>query len=447
MDYQEFLESKRIRHRPSGFEPLWMPDWLFDFQAHLTDWSIRKGKSALYADCGLGKGPMQLVWAENVVRKTNKPVLIVAPLAVSRQFLREGEKFGIEVSRSKDGKLIKGINVTNYERLHYFDPDELSGVSCDESGVLKHFDTATRKRVTEFMSRVDYRLLGTATPAPNDFMELGSSSEALGEMSRSQMLGMFFTHSGDSTQKWVLKGHAKKAYWKWVSGWARSIRKPSDFGYDDGDFVLPPVNTKNHVLPSSTKVDGTLFFWATSLDEQRKEKRDSMNRRCQKVADLVPTDRPAVVWCHYNAEGDLLEKMIPDAVQVSGSDKDEVKEERLIAFSEGDARVLITKPKIGGWGLNWQHCADVFCFPSHSFEAYYQTIRRCWRFGQKNVVNVNLIFTEAETPVMENMIRKERQVDSMFDGLLREMHDYQVESKTKSNGNTIPMEVPSWLKV
>ncbi len=382
-----------------------MEDWLFDFQEHLADWTIRKGKGALFADCGLGKGPLQLVFAENVIRKTNKPFLILAPLAVSQQFVREGEKFGLEVHRSRDGRLKKGINVTNYERLHYFDPSKLGGVSADESGILKHFDTSTRKKVTGFMRGIDYRLLATATPAPNDFMELGSSSESLGVMKRGQMLGMFFSHCGDSTQQWELKGHAKRAFWKWVATWARSIRKPSDFGYDDGDFTLLPMETKHHILPTVSKGRG-LVYLARTLNEQRFEKRASLKIRCEKVASLVPDDRPSVVWCHYNPEGDLLEKLIPGAVQVAGRHKDEVKEERLVAFSKGEIKTLITKPKIGGWGLNWQHCSDVFCFPSHCYDEETELLtKRGWlRFGKVNktdevgTVNPNTLAFEWQIP-------------------------------------------------
>lgn len=444
MDYQTFLKAKVERSKPSGFEPLWMPDWLFDFQKHLTEWKIRKGKGAVFADCGLGKTPIQLVWAENVIRKTNRPVLILAPLAVSGQFVREGEKFGIQVRRTRDGTVRSGINVTNYQRMHYYDPKDFAGITCDESGCIKHFESKTRSMVTEFLQHVDYRGLATATPAPNDFMELGTSAEALGGMKRNQMLGMFFSHCGNNTQQWDLKGHARRAYWRWVAGWARAIRRPSDFGYDDGDFKLPPLNVKQYVIPSGHKGNGHGFFYfANTLNEQRAEKRVSLERRCEKAAELVPKDRPCVVWCDYNPEGDLLEKIIPDAVQVAGRHTDEQKEERLLGFSTGDIRVLVTKAKIGGWGMNWQHCSDVICFPSHSFESYYQLVRRCWRFGQRNPVTVNLVLTEAERPILKNMLRKERAAIQMFAGIIREMHDYQV-SGSEDEGR-LDVEVPEWL--
>jgi len=444
-DYYAFLAKKSQVGGAVGFDPLWMPDFLFDFQSVLVEWALKKGRAAIFADCGLGKTPMALVWAENVVRKTNRSVLILAPLAVAQQFVREGEKFGIEVYNARGGKIVKGINVVNYQRMHYFDPDDFVGVCCDESGVLKHFDSKMRVNVTAFLSKIKYRLLGTATPAPNDFMELGTSSEALGEMSRNQMLGMFFSHSGESTHQWKLKGHARKAYWRWMARWARAIRKPSDFGFGDGDFVLPPLAVVEHMLSDEMGGNGRGFFrFANTRSEQLAEKRRTLNQRCEKVAELVPDDRPAVVWCHYNTEADLLERIIPDAVQVAGSHSDELKEERLLAFADGQIRVMVTKPRIAGWGMNWQHCADVFCFPSYSFEEYYQQVRRCWRYGQKNPVVVRLVATEGERRILGSMLRKEKQATQMFEGILREMHEYQVV-KPMIRKEGVAMEVPIWL--
>lgn len=443
--YGEFIAAKRTDREVVGFGPLWLPDFLYDFQRLLTDWAIRRGRAALFEDCGLGKTPQSLVWSDNVVRKSNQPVLILAPLAVSRQFVREGDKFGIEVHEARDGRLKKGINVVNYQRLHYFDPSKLAGLVCDESGCLKHFDSKTRIGVTQFCSGIRYRLLGTATPAPNDFMELGTSSEALGEMGRNQMLGVFFSHSGESAQQWELKGHARTAYWRWVARWARAIRKPSDFGFDNGQFDLPPLEFEHHLVTNRNNgVCRGLVGLARTRDEQLKERRDSLESRCEKVAEMVPQDRPCVVWCQLNDEADLLERLISGAVQVAGSQPDEVKEDRLTAFSTGQIRVLVTKPRIAGWGLNWQHCADVFCFPDHSYEAFYQTIRRCWRFGQENPVKVNLVYTNAQRPVLQNMLRKERQVDAMFAGIIREMHEYQTEV-VRLDGYNRETRVPAWL--
>jgi hypothetical protein len=292
------------------------------------------------------------------------------------------------------------------------------------------------------MSAVDYRLLCTATPAPNDYMELGTSSEALGVMGRGKMLGMFFSHRGDTTQQWELKGHARRAYWRWMASWARTLRKPSDLGFDDGNFDLPPLVVERHVI-STARTGRGFFQFIKSRDGELAERRESVVPRCRKVAELVPDDRPCVVWCHLNPEGDLLEKLIPDAVQVAGRHSDAEKEERLQAFAEGQIRVLVTKPKIGGWGLNWQHCSDVICFPSYSYESFYQTIRRCWRFGQKRKVKVNIVLTEAQTPVMQSMIRKERQQASMFEGVVRAMAGEQNIKKVAVG--TEMMRVPAWL--
>lgn len=765
MNYKTFLKTKGIRNNMQGFKPLWLPDFLYDFQSELVDWSIRKGKAALFEDCGLGKSPQQLVWAENVIRKTNGNVLILTPLAVSYQTIKEAKKFNIEARRTQDGKVYRGINITNYERLSHYDPDDFNGVVCDEcfspdtkinifsldnsltsryikdikvgdliynvkgkdyvkaiakrpinraiqvgfngkkiicsenhlfftlsgwkaakhlrqgdslletetamcllrndfpttshsiknaevlrnvllsemanvserytkestqpncckkarivqsemasqwecksqkrnrentktepheqsyycakndkdenrkwyissverkkgwqrsihktsiiimekirswleigigykdkkkitipnsiqsghrkseiknsnrnrwqgaykqeeakkghqktkvfgvvrvdsikvleqgnskleryrdedgfiyfydieaeqhpsfsvnnalvhnSSILKNCDGKTRKHITDFMYKINYRLLCSATPAPNDFVELGTSSEALGEMTRKQMLGMFFTHDGSNTSQWNLKGHAKKRFWQWVSTWARAIRKPSDLGYDDSLFILPALNFHKHTIKSNYKENSLLPTPAIGLNEQRAEKRRTLVSRCEKVASLVPNDKPCLIWCHLNDEGNLLEKLIPDSVQVSGSDKDEVKEQKLTGFSEGDVRILITKPKIGGFGMNWQHCSTMTFFPSHSHEQFYQASRRCWRFGQKNEVDCHLVASDRESIIMHNMLRKERQAVEMYNGIIREMSEFQLgkkEVKTKM----IKMEIPAWL--
>jgi len=441
--YQEFLETKRLRRMEKGFKPLWIPDFLFDFQKQLCEWTIRTGRAAIFADCGLGKTPMQLVWAENVVRKTNKRVLILTPLAVARQTVREGEKFGIECLISKQGKPAGKITITNYERLHHFKPEDYDGVVADESSILKNFDGKRRRQITDFVREIPYRLLCTATPAPNDFMELGTSSEALGVMKRGQMLGMFFVNDGAETQKWSLKGHAKMRFWQWMGTWARAVRMPSDLGFDDGVFVLPKLVMKQYEV-SSVVPNGRLFCQvAETLNEQRAERKRTLQARCEKVAELVPKDRPFIAWCHLNAEGDLLEKLIPGAVQVAGSNKDEVKEERLWAFTKGEIRVLVTKPKIASFGLNWQHCSDVSFFPSHSHEQFYQAIRRCYRFQQERDVVCNIVTSEAERNVLSNMIRKERQAADMYAGIVREMG--KVLKGSNGDYQLREMEMPAWL--
>lgn len=452
-----FLERKAQLNTRDGFAPVFLPDWMFDFQASLAEWAIRQGRAAIFADCGTGKGPMALVWAENVVRHTRGRggrVLVVAPLAVSRQFVHEGEKFGIDVRRSQDGRARGGITVTNYERLHLFDPADFDGVVCDESSVLKSFDGVLRGRITEFLRRVRYRLLCTATAAPNDYTELGTSSEALGFLGHVDMLNRFFKNDlNNSSQgrgylgkanRWRFKGHAEEPFWRWVCSWARAIRRPSDLGFDDGRFILPPLIEREHVVDARTTAEGMLFALpAVDLREQREERRRTLLERCERVAELVSHDRPALVWCHLNPEGDALERMIPGAVQVAGSDPDDVKEERLLAFAAGEIRALVTKPTIGAWGLNFQRCAHVTFFPSHSFEQFYQGVRRCWRFGQTNPVTVDIVTTEGERGVLANLQAKARAADRMFDRLVAHMNEHlHVE---RDDRFVQPVEVPSWL--
>lgn len=460
--YQEFLERKSQLGGLHGFDPVFMPDFLFDFQKSLVEWALLKGKAAIFADCGLGKTPMQLVWAENVVRKTNRPVLILTPLAVSHQTIAEAAKFSVEARRSHNGEVHTGINVTNYERLHYFSPADFSGCVADESSILKSFDGKRRAEVTEFMRKMPYRLLCTATAAPNDYIELGTSSEALGELGHMDMLNRFFKNDQSTSdtkghwrgfhaprnfeqKNWRFKGHAEIPFWRWVCSWARAIRRPSDLGFDDAGFILPPLIETDYLVEARKRAPGMLFSLpAVGLQEQRDERRRTIQERCGKAASLVAnTGRPALVWCHLNDEGDLLERLIPDCKQVSGDDTDEVKEERFGAFQSGSLRVLVTKPKIGAWGLNFQHCSHVTFFPSHSFEQYYQGVRRCWRFGQERPVSVDLITTEGELDVMQNLQRKARAADEMFSSLV----GYMQESLSIDRGTKYPQEevFPLWL--
>lgn len=458
--YESFIHGKTQHGADAGFDPLRMPSEAFDFQSLLIEWAIRKGRAGIFADTGLGKTLMQLSIADNFVRKANKPVLLLTPLAVSHQTVKEAEKFGIEAKRSSDGKLPASpcIVVTNYERLHYFDRNDFSGVVCDESSILKSFDGATRAEITKFMRIVPYRLLCTATAAPNDYIELGTSSEALGYLGYTDMLSRFFKNDSDSVRpnafhmrgeyeggRWRFKGHAELAFWRWVCSWARAVRKPSDVGGDDTRFVLPPLNQTEHIVSAREKAPGMLFnLPAVGLDEQRAERRRTIQERCEKVAALVNgTGRPALSWCHLNAEGDLLEKLIPDAVQISGADSDDAKEEAFLGFVRGDIRVLVTKPSIGAWGLNFQHCAHVTMFPSHSYEQTYQGIRRCWRFGQRNPVQVDMVTSEGERGVLDNLQRKAAAADVMFAKLVQEMNRAMGVSPLRTF--TTPTKVPSWL--
>lgn len=473
MNYEEFIHQKSQLGGEHGFEPAFMPDFLFPFQKSLIEWATRKGRAAIFADCGLGKTPMQLVWAQNVVQKTNKPVLILTPLAVGGQTVKEAAKFGIEAKQSRDGTIASKITVTNYEKLHLFKPEDFIGMACDESSIIKHATGATQKAVTRFMLKLPYRSLWTATAAPNDFTELGTSSEALGSLNHSEMLSRFFKQMDQKTTDqyekkignlekqanhfgkisfrvsqaingWRLKGHAHDHFWKWVCSWARACRKPSDVGFSDAGYLLPDLNEREHVVKPTTPPDGMLFTMpAFGLQEERDERRRTLKERCELVASLVNHDRPAVVWCHMNSEGDTLEKMIPNSIQVSGKLDDDEKESAYEKFLSQENRVLILKPKIGAWGLNWQFCNHVVTFASHSYEQYYQSIRRCWRFGQKNPVTVDIIASEGEQRVRDNMSRKAAQADKMFAELVAQMnHAIKIERQTKTTTTTIP----NWLK-
>lgn len=471
--YAEFLNRKSQLGGNSGFKPTFMPSKLFPFQVALTEWAVEKGRSATFADCGLGKTPMQLVWAQNVVEHTNKPVLVLTPLAVGPQTVREGEKFGIECKQSRDGKIASKITVTNYEKLHLFDPNDFVSVVADESSILKHFTGATQKEVTRFMNKLPYRSLWTATAAPNDYIELGTSSEALGELSHSEMLTQFFRQLDDKGQKmarrdqiyaekscqhfarlafrvhqtigqWRLKNHAVLPFWRWVTSWARACRKPSDLGFDDGAFKLPELNEYDHVIMPKCPPDGMLFTLpACGLKEERDERRRTLKERCEFVAQLVNHKDPAIIWCHMNPEGDMLEKIIPGSRQVAGRTPDEEKEEIYSAFAAGQLSKLVIKPKIGAWGLNWQHCAHVVTFASHSYEQFYQSVRRCWRFGQKRPVRLDVIATEGERGVLSNMRRKADQAAKMFAMLVAEMNNPEVIRSSDKTHETITL--PNWL--
>lgn len=458
--YHSFLERKAQWGEGSGFAPLWLPDFLFDFQRNLVEWALRKGRAAIFADCGLGKTPMQLVWAQNVIQKEHKPVLIITPLAVGLQTLHEAEKFGIEAKRSQDGTAHACITVTNYERLQHFRADDFAGVVCDESSAIKNFDGSRRALVTEFLRTRPYRLLCTATASPNDYIELGTSSEALGELGHMDMLARFFKNDQNSlhptsgrgrferglmTQnKWRFKPHAEQPFWRWVCSWARAVRKPSDLGFEDRQFILPPLKEQEYIIkPKAQRTDCLFDLPAVGLKEQRDERRRTLTERCEKAAALIKPHQRSIAWCHLNPEGDLLEKLIPGAIQVSGSDSDEVKEDRLMAFVRGEARVLVSKAVCAGFGLNFQHCAHMTMFPSHSFEQYYQSVRRCWRFGQKHAVQVDVVTTPGEEAVLANMQRKAVAADKMFSHLVGYMNDAMSIKRTTSYGNRV--RVPAWL--
>jgi len=454
--YADFIRSKRITDRPSGFEPGTVNPNLFDWQAQVVQWACRRGRFGGYEDCGLGKSIQELESARMVSEHTGRPCIIFAPLAVAAQTKREAAKFDIQadVTICRSGEDVRpGINIANYERLHLFDPAEFGGVILDEGSILKSLDGKTRGALLDEWTQVPYRQSWSATPSPNDYMELGNQAQFLGVMSRAEMLSTFFVHDGGETSKWRLKGHCRDLFWEWMASWCVMIRSPSDIGFSDDGYVLPEIKYTDHILPSKAQ-EGQLFATgATSLNDRRAAKRISMTERCDQAAAITAeSDGPCVVWCGLNAEGERLAKVIPGSVEVAGRHSTEKKEEMLAAFTIGEIQTLITKPKIGGFGLNWQHCASTIVFPTDSFEQWYQMVRRFWRFGQERVVHVHTVATEEELPVVMNLRRKEREVMEMFDGIAAAMGELtkkvigSVEREDDSYSPETQMEIPQWLR-
>ena len=427
MDYKDFLDRKRVVFGAHGFEPRGLNPALFPFQRDIVRWACRKGRAAIFADCGLGKTLMQLEWAREVAGETGGRVLILAPLAVAKQTQQEGARFGIQVTVCGSQDDVQGgVNVTNYEKLHRFDPESFAGIVLDESSILKAYDGKTRTTIIDSFSRTPYRLACTATPAPNDHMELANHAEFIGVMLRKEMLSMFFTHDGGETQKWRLKRHGESDFWRWVSSWATVLRKPSDIGHDDEGFDLPALRIRRHTVGTSAEAVGTLFpMPASTLDERRVARRASMSERVRLCADMVNASaEPWLIWCDFNAESASLAEAIPDAIEVTGSDSNEAKESALAGFTAGAHRVLVSKPSIAGFGMNWQHCSNIaFVGLSDSYESFYQAIRRCWRFGQRRPVDAHVIVSELESAVVSNVLRKEADAEKMHAGMAEHVKD------------------------
>lgn len=451
LTYQEFIEKKSHSIGNYGITPTYLPDCLFDFQKYLAEYSIKKGRCANFIDTGLGKTLDELVHAVNYVRHTNKPALIITPLAVAFQFIKEAEKFGIDdIEYSKDGRYTKKIVVCNYERLHLFEASDFDCVILDESSILKNFEGATKNVCTSFLKRVKYRFLFTATPSPNDFVELGTSSEALGYLGYTDMLTKFFTNNEDTIKpqnigtEWILKGHARENFFKWVSGWSISMRKPSDLGFDDSRYVLPELITNFHSVKNENNmvVNGQIMLLniiAKTRSEIQAENRSTIKERCERAVELSSTHQTSVYWCNLNPEGDLLETLDKDAVQISGSMPLEKKEDILMAFSEGEIKKLITKPKMTAFGLNWQHCNHTVYFPTFSYEQYYQAIRRFWRFGQKRPVTVDLVFSDGQKRVLDSLIAKTEKANELFSKLNSTLHQsFEVKNKSFNKEIKLP---------
>lgn len=458
MDYSEFVAKKLQFIPPSGMDDVAaLHETLYPHQIDLTAWALRRGRAALFADTGLGKTAMQLEWARHVV-DTGVDVLILAPLAVAAQTVAEGVRLGIEVNECRDGSEVRpGITITNYERLHRFDTQRFGGVVLDESSIIKHHDAKTLRTLLDAFAQTPWKLCATATPAPNDYTELGTHAEFLGICTRAEMLSEFFTHDGGETQTWRLKKHARAEYWRWVASWAALVQKPSDLGYSDDGYKLPPYTINQHVIEipqDEVLATGQLFaFEAQTLMERRQARKASVGERVAAVAALANSDRqPWIVWCDLNAESEALVAAIPDAIEVRGSQDIDEKEKRLRAFASGQTRVLVTKPSIAGFGLNWQHCARVaFVGVTDSWEAYYQAVRRCWRFGQTQHVEVHIFSSELEGAVVANLARKEKDAQVMASELSAMTAEAVRENVTGSKRSTNvydpskQMEIPAWL--
>lgn len=456
-DYAALITRKLTLSAPTGLADLTHTHaGMFPHQEALVTWALRRGRCAIFADTGLGKTRMELSWAQAVYKAINQSVLILAPLAVAEQTVREGLACGIQVTHvHTDWDLSPGINITNYERVHKFDPAIFGAVVLDESSIIKHHDAKTFRDLTDRFAHIRFKLCATATPAPNDWSELATHAEFLGICSRAEMLAEYFIHDGGETQLWRLKGHARGQFWRWVSSWGALVRKPSDLGFDDSLYELPALNVHEHTISTRQAADGMLFaLEAQTLSERRTARRSSIDDRVADCAAAANADlQPWIVWCDLNAEGDALTRAIPDAIEIRGSDTVEHKETALLAFAEGKIRVLVTKPSIAGFGLNWQHCARMaFVGVTDSFESYYQAIRRCWRFGQTRPVDVHIFASELEGAVVANLRRKERDAALMADALSSETADavrsevLGVTRATNPYNADFAINAPAWLK-
>lgn len=450
MDYKSFLEKKTIVSKDTGFtvNRKDLNNNLFEYQKDIVIWALKKGKSAIFADCGLGKSLMQLEWAEKVHEETNGSILILAPLAVTEQTYREGIKFGINskvVECQED--VINGINITNYEKLDKFDTSVFNGIVLDESSILKSFTGKVRNQIIDNFKNTPYKLACTATPAPNDYMELGNHSEFLGVMTRSEMLAMYFVHDGGNTSKWRLKGHATDVFWQWMSSWAVVITNPRDLDYEVEGYDLPKLNIHEIIVDGDEPIVETL-----TLTQRRQARKESLEDRCKAAAELVNnSDENWLVWCNLNDESKLLHELINDSVEVKGSDKAKHKTDSSISFANGDIKCLVSKPLIFGMGLNFQSCHNmIFVGLSDSYEQYYQAVRRCWRFGQEHEVNVYIVISAKEGCVKENIERKQEDANTMQQEMLKHTKEITKENikatcriSTPYNNN-LKMILPVW---
>lgn len=454
--YKSFLDQKDKISHSHGHECNVDISCAFDFQKDIIRWATKKGRAAIFADCGMGKTILSLKWAESVHKETGGDILILAPLAVSKQTKREGDKFGVNVTICRNMDDVRsGVNITNYEMLHHFNPQWFKGVVLDESGIIKNFSGKIRSQVINAFRDTPYRLSCTATPAPNDHMELGNQSEFIGVMTRSEMLATFFVHDGGETATWRLKKHAVMDFWRWMSSWAVMIKKPSDIGYHDDGFILPELNMKYHMVDFGKALSGELFKRdAVTLDDQREARRSSIPQRVEIVKQLISEQQYEqwLIWSDLNIECDALKKHIAGVVDVRGSDSIEFKEKSMLGFSNGEVKILSSKTKIAGHGMNWQNCHNMIFFGlSNSYESLYQAVRRCWRFGQKHPVNVHIITSDIEQPVIDNIQRKHELAETMSVEMVKSMAEFTSAEIKQTKKETSPYEanykfkVPSWI--
>jgi len=435
MEYKEFIQNKKHLLGNFGFKANYIPDMAFDFQSHTIEKAMYRGRNANFLDTGLGKTLIQIALAENIIRHTNKKVLILTPLAVAFQFILEAEKMGLgDIEYSKDGKHTKKIVICNYERLHYFNADDFIGVIGDESSILKNFDGKIKNQFTSFVKKIKYRFLSTATPSPNDFIELGTSSEALGYLPYMEMMRIYFANNENNIRpqeiatKWYLKPHAEKAFFSWVNQWSIMAKMPSDLGFSDERYKLPNLiindnyvaNDKNWIVDGQVQMYGKI---AKTMTEVRQEQQMTIENRCNKAVELASNHETSVYWCNFNHEGDLLEKLDKEAYQIKGSMSIEKKEELLMAFANGEIKKLITKPKITAFGLNWQHCNHTVYFPDWSYEKWYQAIRRFWRFGQKNDVVADRVLSDGQKRVIDAINYKTKKAQQLYENLTKSVNE------------------------
>lgn len=451
-DYLKFLESKKHLLGSHGFDPVWMPDMAFPFQQHIITKTIQKGRMGVFADTGLGKTLIQVAVAHNIVRKTNGRVLILTPLAVAFQFLDEAAKIDVgDIEHTKDGKHKGKIVVCNYERLHLLNPDDFECVMLDESSILKNFQGRTRDQIIAFIKRVRYRFLSTATPSPNDFIELGNSSEALGSMGYMDMLTKFFKsnqNSADSNnrnigEKFYLKPHAERDFFAWVNQWSIMVKRPSDLGFSDEGYDLPKLTTNQNVVRNlnADSMPGQMALipnQAKTMSEVREEQKQTVRERCERAVELAQ-GKTSVYWCNLNDESAMLAKMDPDAVEIKGGMSIDKKEELLVAFARGQIDRLITKPKMTSMGLNWQHCNHTVYFPTWSYEQFYQSIRRFWRFGQTKPVTCEMVVSEGQERVIEALQQKTQKAIELYENLVAHANqDFSYSAKAFNQNVQLP---------